>query len=89
MVHVETSEIGQGQVFLVPARYFHYLENPDNVNSGIVASFFGNERPEFIGLAGGLSVYSNEVPGSVFSKDPKFFTSLPRLHKNVLIAPDT
>jgi oxalate decarboxylase len=29
---VETSEIGQGQVFFVPAGYFHYLENPDNVN---------------------------------------------------------
>ncbi|MGC2669505.1 MAG: cupin domain-containing protein [Candidatus Nitrosopolaris sp.] len=29
---VETSEIGQGHVFFVPAGYFHYLENPDNVN---------------------------------------------------------
>ena len=29
---VETFEIGQGQVFFVPAGYFHYLENPDNVN---------------------------------------------------------
>ena len=86
---VETSEIGQGQVFFVPAGYFHYLENPDNVNDSNVASFFGNENPEFLGLVGGLSAYSNEVLGSVFTKDPKFFSNLPRLEKNVFIASGT
>jgi oxalate decarboxylase len=86
---VETSEIGQGQVFFVPAGYFHYLENPDNVNDGNVASFFGNENPEFIGRVGGLSAYSNEVLGSVFTKGPKFFSNLPRLEKNVFIASGT
>jgi hypothetical protein len=41
----------------------HYLvlENPDNVSSGTVASFFNNESPEFIGIGGALSAYSNEV----------------------------
>jgi hypothetical protein len=29
-----------------------------------------------MGIVGGLSAYSNEVLGCVFSKDPKFFTSL-------------
>ena len=86
---VDTSEIGQGQVFFVPAGYFHYLENPDNVNGGNVLSFFGNENPEFIGLVGGLSAYSNEVLGSVFAKDSKFFSNLPRLEKNVFIAAGT
>jgi oxalate decarboxylase len=86
---VETSEIGQGQVFFVPPGYFHYLENPDNVNDSNVASFFGNESPEFIGLVGGLSAYSNEVLGSVFTKDPKFFINLPRLERNVFIASGT
>src|SRR6476659_6630471 len=52
---METSEIGKGQVFFVPAGYFHYLENSDDVNNDTVASFFGNENPEFIGLVGGLS----------------------------------
>lgn len=83
---VETSEISQGEVFFIPRGYFHYLENPDNVSGGSVTSFFGNERPEFIGLVGGLSAYSNEVLGSVFTKDPKFFSNLPRLEKNVFIA---
>jgi oxalate decarboxylase len=87
--NVETSEISQGQVFFVPAGYFHYLENPDDLNGGVVASFFSNESPEFIGLAGGLSAYSNEALGSVFNKDPKLFSNLPRLHKNVLIASGT
>ena len=86
---VETSEISQGQVFFVPPGYFHYLENSDNVNGGTVASFFGNESPEFIGLVGGLSAYSNETLGSVFNKDPSFFSNLPRQEKNVLIASGT
>ncbi len=84
---LETSEIGKGQVFFVPAGYFHYLENSDDVNNGTVASFFGNENPEFIGLVGGLSSYSDEAIGAVFNKDQKFFSNLPRLVKNVLIAP--
>ncbi|MGB8153865.1 MAG: cupin domain-containing protein [Nitrososphaeraceae archaeon] len=85
----ETSEIGQGQVFFVPPGYFHYLENPDNVNGNNVVSFFSNENPEFIGIVGGLSAYSNEVLGSIFNKDPKFFSNLPRLDKNVFLASGT
>jgi len=87
--HTETGEIGEGEVFFVPQGYFHYLENPDNVNSGTVASFFGNENPNFIGIVGSLSAYSNEVLASVFSKDPKFFSSLPRIEKNVFLASET
>jgi len=86
---VESSEIGKGQVFFVASGYFHYLENPDNVTGSDVASFFNNESPEFIGLAGGLSAYSNEVLGSMFNKDPKFFSNLPRLDKDVFIASGT
>ncbi|WP_458719638.1 cupin domain-containing protein [Candidatus Nitrosocosmicus sp. R] len=84
---IETSEIGKGQVFFVPAGYFHYLEKSDDVNNGTVASFLGNENPEFIGLVGGLSSYSDEVLEAVFNTDQKFFSNLPRLVKNVLIAP--
>ena len=47
----------EGQVFVVP---FHYLENSDNLIDCNFASFFGNENPEFLGLAGGLSAYSND-----------------------------
>jgi oxalate decarboxylase len=86
---VQRSEIGQGQVFFVPAGYFHYLENPDGINSGTVASFFNSESPEFIGIAGGLSAYSNEVLGSVFNKEPETFSSLPRQVKNIFIASGT
>jgi len=75
--------------FLYPPGYFHYLENPDNVNGNIVVSFFGNENPEFIGIVGGLSAYSNEVLGSIFNKEPKFFSNLPRLDKNVFLASGT
>lgn len=84
--HTETGEIGQGEVFFVPQGHFHYLENPDNENSGTVASFFGNEDPNFIGIVGSLSAYSNNVLASVFSKDPKFFSNMPRIEKNVFLA---
>jgi hypothetical protein len=42
-----------------------------------------------IGIVGGFSTYSNEVLGSIFNKDPKFFGNLPRLDKNVFIASGT
>jgi oxalate decarboxylase len=86
---IETNEMKKGQVFFVPSGYFHYLENSDNSNRGTVASFFSSESPQFIGLVGGLSSYSNEVLRAVFNKDSDFFNSLPRLVKNVLIAAGT
>jgi oxalate decarboxylase len=80
---------GQGQVIFVPTGYFHYIENPDTVNGGEVASFFGNENPEFIGIAAGLGSYSNDVLSSVFNVDPKFFATLPRLKQKVFLASGT
>jgi oxalate decarboxylase len=86
---VQSSEVGQGQVIFVPTGYFHYIENPDSLNGGEVASFFGNENPEFIGIAAGLGSYSNDVLSSVFNVDPKFFATLPRLKQNVFLASGT
>lgn len=86
---VATSEIGKGLVFFVPAGYFHYLENPDKVSAGTVASFFNSENPEFIGIVGGLSAYSNQVLGSVFNKEPELFDNLPRQLKNIFLASGT
>jgi oxalate decarboxylase len=83
---IESAEISQGQVFFVPRGYFHYLENPDNTDCGMVASFFNNEDPEFIGITGGISAYSDKVLGSVFNKDPTFFGNLPRIDKDIFIA---
>jgi oxalate decarboxylase len=53
----ETAEISQGRVFFVPTGYFYYLENPDSASGGIIASFFGNENPEFRGIVGGLLIF--------------------------------
>jgi oxalate decarboxylase len=83
---VQSSEVGQGQVIFVPTGYFHYIENPDPINRGEVASFFGNENPAFIGIAAGLGAYSNDVLSSVFEVDAKFFSALPRLKQNVFLA---
>ena len=86
---IETNEMKKGQVFFVPAGYFHYLENSDNSNRGTVASFFSNESPQFIGLVGGMSSYSNEVLGAILNKGAEYFNDLPRLVKNVFIAAGT
>lgn len=86
---IETREMRKGQVFFVPAGYFHYLENSDSSKRGTVASFFSNESPEFLGLVGGLSSYSNTVLGAMFNKDSDFFNELPRVIKNILIAAGT
>lgn len=85
---VETSKIDKSQVFFVPRGHFHYLENSDNVIGCNVASFFNDESPEFIGIVGGLSAYSNEALGSIFNKD-SFFSALPRQNKNIFIASGT
>lgn len=86
---VDTNDMGKGHVFFVPAGYFHYLENSDSSKRGIVASFFSNESPQFLGLVGGLSSYSNTVLGAMFSKDSDLFNNLPRAIKNILIAAKT
>ena len=86
---IEKNEMRKGQVFFVPAGYFHYLENLDSSRIGTVASFFSNESPQFLGLVGGLSSYSNTVLGAMFNKDSDFFNGLPRLVKNVLVAART
>ena len=54
-----------------------------------MASFFNNENPEFIGIVGGLSSYSDEVLGSVFNKEPNSFSTLPRQIKDIFIASGT
>ncbi|VFJ14627.1 cupin domain-containing protein [Candidatus Nitrosocosmicus franklandus] len=86
---VETGEMGKGQVFFVPAGYFHYLQNSDYSRQGIVASFFSNESPQFIGLVGAMSSYSNEVIEAVFSKESGFFKDFPHVVKNIFISAET
>ena len=81
--------MSKGQVFFVPAGYFHYLQNSDYSHQGTVASFFSNESPQFIGLVGAMSSYSNEILEAVFNKDSGFFKDLPHLVKNIFISAET
>lgn len=86
---IETNEMGKGQVFFVPEGYFHYLQNADYSNQGTVASFFSNESPQFIGLVGAMSSYSDDALEAVFSKESGFFKDLPHLVKNIFISAET
>ena len=47
--------------------------------------FFGNERPQDIGISGSFSAYSNGVLGSVFNTKPDIFNNLPRLQQDVFL----
>jgi oxalate decarboxylase len=82
---VDTFEVNPGQIVFIPAAYFHYIENPDSINNMHFAVFFGNEKPEDIGISGALSAYSNEVLASVFNLDPTYFDKLPKLGQDVFV----
>jgi oxalate decarboxylase len=82
---VDTFEVNPGQIVFIPAAYFHYIENPDSINNMHFAVFFGNEKPEDIGISGSLSAYSNEVLASVFNLDPAYFDKLPKLGQDVFV----
>lgn len=83
--HVDTFEVSAGEIAFIPQGYFHYIENINNNGNTTFAVFFGNERPEDIGISGSLSAYSNGVLGSVFNTNPEIFSKLPRLQQDVFL----
>ena len=63
--HVDTFEVSAGEIAFIPQGYFHYIENINNNGNTTFAVFFGNEKPEDIGISGSFSAYSNGVLGCV------------------------
>ena len=82
---VDTFEVGPGEVVFIPPAFFHYIENPDNVNNMHMAIFFGNGSPQDIGISGGLSANSNEVLGATFDLPPTYFNKLPILERDLFV----
>ncbi|MER5175441.1 MAG: cupin domain-containing protein [Candidatus Nitrosocosmicus sp.] len=82
---VDTFEVGPGEIYFIPAAFFHYIENLDSNKRTHFALFFGSDLPGDIGIYGMLSAYSNDVSGASFNLDPAYFNNLPRLTEDVLV----
>lgn len=81
---IDTFELTQGQGSIIPAGYFHHIENlsPSELHMTV---FFSNSLPNDIGLSGALSAYSKEVLASLFSVEPKLFTHLQKFQVDRMI----
>ena len=77
-------ELAPGQGSIIPAGYFHHIENVSK-NELHMAVYFGNPEPDDIGLSGALSACSNELLASIFSTDPKFFKNIHKFQEDRMI----
>lgn len=71
----EVCDLHPGQGSMIPAGYFHAIENLGEEEL-FMTIFFNNPNPDDIGLSGALSSYSKETLASIFSVEPKFFGKL-------------
>jgi len=77
-----TLTVGEGSI--IPAGYFHHIENIGDEELHMTV-FFNNAEPNDIGLSGALSTYAPETLASVFSEGLEFFKNLPHFHKDRMI----
>ncbi len=77
-----TLDEGQGSV--IPAGYFHYIENIGKSELHMTV-YFNNSLPDDIGLSGALSAFSNETLASIYSLDTDFFSKMNRFRKDRMI----
>ena len=82
---VDTFEVGPGEIYFIPAAFFHYIENLDSNKNTHFALFFGSDLPGDIGISGMLSAYSNNVLGAELNLNPAYFNKLPRITEDVLV----
>ena len=81
---IDTFELTPNQGSIIPAGYFHYIENiaAEELH---MAVFFNHPSPSDIGLSGALSAYSKEVLGSLFSLDPTLFENWAVVQEDLMI----
>jgi oxalate decarboxylase len=83
--HVDTFEVGPGEIVFIPSAYFHYIENVNSNEDMQFAVFFNHERPEDIGISGAFGAYSNDVLGSIFDLEPKILDALPKYQEDLFV----
>jgi oxalate decarboxylase len=81
---IDTFELYQNQGSIIPAGYFHHIENIGTKELHM-SVFFNNALPDDIGLSGALSVYSPKTLGSIFGLSPNFFSKLHHFDEDRMI----
>jgi oxalate decarboxylase len=81
---IDTFELQQNQGSIIPAGYFHHIENIGSKELHMTV-FFNNAIPDDIGLSGAVSAYSNETLASLFRVRPKFFAELNHFEEDRMI----
>ncbi|HUD00939.1 MAG TPA: cupin domain-containing protein [Rhabdochlamydiaceae bacterium] len=81
---IDTFELLPNQGSLIPAGYFHHIENIGSKELHMTV-FFNNAVPDDIGLSGAISAYSNETLASLFGVKPEFFAQLHHFEEDRMI----
>lgn len=81
---IDTFDLQPGQGSVIPAGYFHHIENISSIELHMTV-YFNNAAPDDIGLSGALSAYSKETLASMFSVDAKFFSKLHKFQEDRMI----
>jgi oxalate decarboxylase len=81
---IDSFELSQNQGSIIPAGYFHHIENMGTKELHMTV-FFNNALPDDIGLSGALSAYSPQTLGSIFGLTPKFFSNLHHFDEDRMI----
>lgn len=81
---IDTFELLPGQGSIIPAGYFHHIENigPKELHMTV---FFNNAIPDDIGLSGAVSAYSKETLASLFGVEPEFLSQLHEFNEDRMI----
>lgn len=80
----DTFDLEPGQGSIIPAGYFHHIENHGSSELHMTV-YFNNPAPNDIGLSGVLSTFSKEVLASLFSLEPKFFSQMQKFQEDRMI----
>lgn len=80
----DTFDLLPGQGSIIPAGYFHHIENIGSKELHMTV-YFNHAAPSDIGLSGALSAYSKELLASLFSMEPNFFAKLHKFQEDRMI----
>lgn len=81
---IDTFDLKVGQGSIIPAGYFHHIENIGSEELHMTV-YFNNKTPDDIGLSGAMSAYSKEVLASLFSVDDRFISEIHQFQEDRMI----
>ena len=81
---VETYEIGEGDIYFIPAAYPHHIENLSDESSHLLV-FFDQSQPKDIGLSASVKSFSPDLLTASLNCPEALFPSLPTYYSDLLI----